>query len=162
MRMDTCCFTGHRRLDPAILPELRQAIAARIEQLIAQGVRYFVCGGALGFDTLAEETVLEARARHTQVKLILILPCRDQAVPWGASDRQRYDHLLAAADQIVYVQQTYTRGCMQRRNRHMVDSSGHCIYYLTRQGGGTAYTADYAHRKGLRLYPLLNSQIIDH
>ena len=49
----------------------------------------------------------------------------------------------------MYVSREYTPDCMHRRNRHLVDHSGICICDLTRNSGGTAYTVDYARRKGL-------------
>ena len=45
---------------------------------------------------------------------------------------------------------------MHRRNRHLVDHSGTCICYLTRSTGGTAYTVDYARKKGLRIINVAN------
>lgn len=47
----------------------------------------------------------------------------------------------------------YFKGCMHKRNRHLVDNSGYCICYLTRTQGGTAYTVDYALERGL---PVIN------
>lgn len=53
------------------------------------------------------------------------------------------------ADKVVYTSKEYTRGCMHKRNRHLVDNSSICIAYLTEQSGGTAYTVDYARKNGL-------------
>lgn len=60
--MTTCCFTGHRRIPPEAIAPLRERLEAEIESLIRQGVRYFGAGGALGFDTLAAEAVLDLKA----------------------------------------------------------------------------------------------------
>ena len=60
--MTTCCFTGHRRIPPEAVAPLRERLEAEIESLIRQGVRYFGAGGALGFDTLAAEAVLDLKA----------------------------------------------------------------------------------------------------
>ncbi len=40
---------------------------------------------------------------------------------------------------------------MFKRNRHLVDHSGVCVCYLTKERGGTAYTAQYAQRQGLEI-----------
>ncbi len=50
---------------------------------------------------------------------------------------------------MVYMAEHYTQDCMFRRNRHLIDHSSVCICYLTRSSGGTAYTVDYARRKGI-------------
>lgn len=61
----TCCFTGHRYLHPHLIPAIRSRLYEAAEGLIHQGVLYFGAGGALGFDTLAAQAVLELR-KNTQ------------------------------------------------------------------------------------------------
>ncbi len=60
----------------------------------------------------------------------------------------------AQADKVVYTSQEYTRGCMFKRNRYLVDNSGVCVCYLARDAGGTAYTVNYAKRQGLEIINL--------
>ncbi len=55
---------------------------------------------------------------------------------------------------MVYTSQEYTKGCMFKRNRHLVDNSSVCICYLTKNNGGTAYTVDYAEKQGLEVINL--------
>ena len=57
---------------------------------------------------------------------------------------------------VVHVSREYTSDCMHRRNRHLVDYSGTCISYLMRSSGGTAYTVDYARKKGLHVINIAN------
>ena len=38
---------------------------------------------------------------------------------------------------------------MFKRNRHLIDNSSLCICYLTKNSGGTAFTVNYALKKGL-------------
>ena len=47
-----------------------------------------------------------------------------------------------------------TQGCMYKRNRHLVDHSGICVCYLTKDSGGTAYTVRYARTHGLEIINL--------
>ena len=59
----TCCFTGHRDMPAGEAEQVRRWLKAVVLNLYqSHGVRYFGAGGALGFDTLAAETVLELRA----------------------------------------------------------------------------------------------------
>ena len=95
LRSQTCCFTGHRQIPAGELPELQRKLRAAILNLVGQGVRYFGAGGALGFDTLAAEAVLDLRETHPQLRLCLVLPCRDQASRWGSKDRARYEAIRA-------------------------------------------------------------------
>ena len=120
-------------------------------EAIEQGYRYFGVGGALGFDTLAAQTVLELESEYPEIKLILVLPCENQTRGWELSDIEEYERIKAAADKVVYTSKDYYSGCMHKRNRHLVDNSSLCICYLTEQSGGTAYTVNYARSQGLKI-----------
>jgi uncharacterized phage-like protein YoqJ len=150
----TCCFTGHRKIPP----EQSEKIAGRLKtvliQLIESGIRYFGAGGALGFDTLAAQTVLELKGQYPQIRLILVLPCPEQTRGWKAEDVAVYEDIKARCDKVVYTSQSYTNGCMFRRNRHLVDESSVCVCWLTEPAGGTAYTVRYARENGLRIMNL--------
>lgn len=62
-RSKVACISGHRRL-PEDITELKKSLESAITGLIEQGVIYFGAGGALGFDMLAEETVLQMKQRY--------------------------------------------------------------------------------------------------
>ena len=154
MRSYTCCFTGHRQLPP----EKQVEIAGRLERVIVslyqRGIRFYGAGGALGFDCLAAQTVLRLRESYPDMKLILVLPCLTQTRGWPAADVAEYERIKAQADKVVYTAQDYSKGCMHKRNRHLVDNSSVCVCCLTRDSGGTAYTVDYAEKKGLAIINL--------
>ena len=154
MREQTACFTGHRTIPPQQLEDLAQRLRAAVEDAIGRGYRYFGAGGALGFDTLAAQTVLELKKDHPHIRLILVLPCRSQAERWNREQQQTYEAIKARADKVVYTSRGYHRGCMHVRNRHLVDHSSLCISYLTQPTGGTAYTVDYATAQGLEVVNL--------
>ncbi len=154
-REETCCFTGHRIIARSLVPELEKAIEEEIEKLYAQNVKSFVCGGAIGFDTLAAGAVLRAKKRHPDVTLVLALPCPDQTANWSARSREIYEKTVRAADVVHIVSSAYDPGCMHRRNRFMADMSSHCVYYLEKNAGGTFSTVEYARKKGLTLHRLV-------
>lgn len=79
MKNKTCCFTGHRNLPKNKIPEIKSALTNEVIKLIDQGVIYYGAGGAIGFDTLAAQTIIELREDYPQIKLILIIPCRNQS-----------------------------------------------------------------------------------
>lgn len=154
-RMQTSCFTGHRELPTGLArwtltKKLEQAIIEQIEK----GILFFGAGGARGFDTLAAQTVLKLKRKYPDIKLILVLPCLTQTRGWPAGDVEEYERIKSLADKVVYTSQEYTKGCMHKRNRHLVDNSSVCICYLTKGNGGTAYTVDYAEKQGLEIINL--------
>lgn len=154
MKNHTVCFTGHRKIPSEQADALARQLRSTLMRLIEDGYIYFGAGGALGFDTLAAQAVLDLRAEHPQIKLILVLPCLSQTRGWSARDIEIYDDIKSKADKVVYTSQEYTRGCMHKRNRHLVDNSSVCICYLTESTGGTAYTVDYAKTKNITVINL--------
>ena len=52
------CFTGHRAIPPQELPALTERLDRVLEALYQHGFRDFICGGALGFDTLDRKSVV--------------------------------------------------------------------------------------------------------
>ncbi len=150
-REKTCCFTGHRKIPPEQKEEITRRLNETLIELINRGYLYFGAGGALGFDTMAEQAVLSLKKEYPQIKLILVLPCKSQANSWCTEDKEIYQNVIRKADKVVYTSQEYFRGCMQKRNRHLVDYSSVCVCYLTRDTGGSAYTVRYAISKGLRI-----------
>ena len=148
MKNKTCCFTGHRQIPAEYLPTLSGKLREILISYIEKGYTYFGAGGALGFDTLAAQEVLNLRKQYQDIKLILVLPCRDQADRWKKEDQEDYERIKRAADKVVYTSDHYYSGCMHKRNRHLVDCSSLCICYLTNLTGGTAYTVDYARKMG--------------
>ena len=60
---------------------------------------------------------------------------------------EEYKDILALADEVRYVCESYCTGCMHLRNKVMVDNSRVLIAYHTDSRGGTAYTVSYAKEK---------------
>jgi len=151
--MKICCFTGHRTLPPTLRTPLALRLDETIESLIREGYTEFRAGGALGFDMLAALRVLRARDRHPEIKLQLILPCRDQAGSWREGERLLWQDIIDKANTVEYLFDTYKSGCMYARNRALVRGADLCVAYLTQNRGGTFYTCTHAQKQGV---PVLN------
>ena len=131
-RQESCCFTGHR---PAKLPwgynesdprcvRLKERIADAVLLAYQEGYRHFLCGMAQGCDLYFCELALALRQRHGDVSVEAAIPCPTQADGWPRAQQERYRRLVAACDYETLVQSSYSPGCMQRRNRYMVDHAG--------------------------------------
>ena len=147
-----CIFTGHREL-PASTGPLYDALLRHITALYDDGCTDFVSGGAMGFDLLAAEAVLALRPLYSDMRLVMILPCLGQERAYSAADKERYRALLDQADMVRYTAHQYYRGCMLTRDRVMAEAAHHCICWLTRSTGGTAYTVRQC---VLRDVPIIN------
>lgn len=157
MRAQTCCFTGHRNIAQDEKQEVKRQLERVLRSLIGKGIRYFGSGGARGFDLMAADVVLQFKKEFPHIRLIMVLPCRDQTRGWRGEDIWHYEGILSQADKVVYIQEKYSPDCMQKRNRHLVEYSSVCVAYCTRDTGGTAYTIRYACQKGLKIIRLADS-----
>ena len=155
----SACFTGHRRLTQEKLPGLTLRLDRVLEALYRRGFRRFFTGGALGFDTLAAQRVLNLQTRFPDVRLILSLPCGDQSRSWQIRDQYEWLRLRYAADEVRILAPAYYPGCMQVRNRYMVERSAICVCCLSHmKNSGTASTVAYALQQEI---PVLNLAMED-
>ncbi len=145
----SACFTGHRKLTEEEMRRAVEAISRQIHFLLSKGITHYYAGGAVGFDMAAAVTVLNLRQQIPELTLTLALPCRNHTDGWSRTDRELFLRVMERADEAVYVSDTYFRGCMQVRNRYMVDRSSYCLAYLTAERGGTFNTVRYAEKKGV-------------
>lgn len=155
-------FTGHRpeklpwgtdEADPrcaALKIQIKRAIA----QAAQSGVDTFACGMARGCDFYFAEAVLECRAEGTPLRLEAWLPCPSQPSRWSGEDRVRYESLLKECDAVYMVENTYSEGCMLRRNRAMIDWADILLTVWDGSSGGTQAAVRYAKRRGVEINAL--------
>lgn len=162
-RKSVCCFTGHRSISCETNFVTSQKIKHAVNHLIRKGVRTFIVGGALGFDTIAAVTVINMRdndplfdenGERVDISLHVAVPCKGQSDKWSFGDRTLYNSILSSADSVTVLSDTYTRDCMFARNRYMVDRSAYCVCFVTHRRGGSYYTMNYAKRSGLEIINL--------
>ena len=160
---NSCAFTGHR---PQKLPwrydesaagcvRLKAILAEKIAELAAAGNTDFFSGMAEGTDTWAALAVLALRAKNPTLKLHCILPYKGQADQWTTSARELYNQILGRADDVIYVNEDYHKGCMLERNRYLVDHAAKLLaVYNGERRVGTAMTVRYAQRLGRQIFIL--------
>lgn len=137
-----CCFTGHRILAENEVAPIKESLVWIINLLVDKGVEIFISGGANGFDALAAATVFVLKKKFPSLRLIMVLPYFKQGL-WSE-----------IADEIIYVSEHYDSGCFLKRNRFLVEHSAFCVCYLNKTSGGTAYTVEYARKKGVQVINL--------
>jgi len=143
-----CCFTGHREFYEE-KGRLSAALTKLLRSLIEKGYDTFRVGGAMGFDMFAADEVLEMKKEFPHIQLHIYVPCLDQNKHYPQEQKKRYLEQINAADKIFCISQKYYSGCMQKRNRALVDGADFCIAYLRHSGGGTDYTVHYAEKNGV-------------
>lgn len=155
--MKKCSFTGHRVIPNSHSERLENLLSRAIEFAYSEGCREFYTGGALGFDTMAAKKLIAYRMSHSDVRLIVVVPCENQAEKWAAGDRDIYEYILANADEVVYCSEKYTKDCMRRRNEYLADRCDILIAYSGRYSSGSAQTVRMAKTRGKTVYNLYRS-----
>ena len=161
-KYNTCCFTGYR---PNKLPwkydeedvrciSLKAKLYDAVEALYEAGIRHFICGMATGSDSFFCAEVLKLRDQHTDVTVEAALPCENQAAMWPHRQQKIHLNLVTQCDEKTVVSKEYTRDCMIKRNRYMVDNSSVLVAVYDGKPGGTMQTYNYARRCGLEIITL--------
>lgn len=143
---------------------LKAILKNEYRYLIEQGYTCFLTGGALGCDMMAAEVILELKQeyRHdAKVWHILCAPCYHYTKKWNDADRERLNRIAKKSSSVVFVSETeYYNGCMQKRNRYMVDTSGLLLAVYDGQPGGTKYTVDYARSQNKKVIILNPKELL--
>ena len=153
------CFTGHRTIS-----ENRKALSDRLyallERFVAeQAVTDFYAGGAVGFDALAEMTVLKLRESYPQVKLHLVLPCpyEELSAKWNDAQKTEFQHIASLANSTEEVSDHFYNGCMKARNARLVElATVSCVCYWNPKNfrSGTGQTVRMAQKNDIEVVNL--------
>lgn len=150
-------FTGYRshklpfgrNLNDPIAIALRNALYKEYERLIVDhGFRFFLTGGAEGSDLMAAEVILELKKEYKFHHLghFLCLPCINHDKKWCREDRLRLEAIKDRSHIIYVSNEEYTPGCMQERNKYMVDTACVLLSVFDGKKGGTNNTIEYARK----------------
>lgn len=151
----TCSFTGYR---PSKLPfknncnseeykKLCQVLEKEIRLMINNGVRYFLTGMAQGVDIMCGEIVLELKSEF-DIHLFCVIPCKNQFTGLDDKSLAKYNKLISEASGVIYTsEEEYSKGCMMKRNRYLVDNAEYLLAVFDGQKGGTMSTINYAIKK---------------
>jgi uncharacterized phage-like protein YoqJ len=106
---------------------------------------------ARGSDTYFCEAVLILREKYAGITVEAAIPYENQASGWREDERDRYRCLVGQCDHVTYVSREYSRNCMLKRNRYMVDNASVLLIVYDGMPGGTGSTLKYAKRRGLEI-----------
>lgn len=159
--MHSCCFTGHRRIQ--ITENLTHILSNELCRLIeVYGITEFYSGGAIGWDTLCAQTVINLRFKYQQIRLHLVLPCCEehQTASWNGKQKAEYRKILSAADSVEFMSENYYNGCMKKRNARLVELADFCVCYYNEKNSasGTGQTVRMALKKHI---PVINVYYIE-
>ena len=148
----TACFTGHRNqklpwgFNEKDIRYILTKIQTKnvIKNAIINGKTHFISGMAIGFDMMCAEIILEFKQKYPKITLECALPCKGQENKWSPICKEKYHKILKQADRIRCIYDHYVEGCMQERNKYMVNASSLVIALYNGRAGGTKETIEYA------------------
>lgn len=152
-----CCVTGHRskgfpfsrgEKDFANM-EYEEVLQESIVKLVHQGYLDFITGMAEGADMDFAEAVLYVKndLEYDFVTLEAALPCPVYMPKNPTEFHYEHDEIMKVCDRVTTVSPQYHRGCMQKRNRYMVDRSDMVLaIWNGEHSGGTWDTIKYAQK----------------
>ncbi len=149
-----CSFTGHRVINKQHKHSIEALVLRAVEFAYENGVRCFLAGGAIGFDTVAAKAVINFRITHPDARLKILVPCKNQSEKWNEYEKSLYEYVLSAADEVEYLAEEYYDGCMKARNTELAERCDILIAYVGRFMGGSAQTLRIAKKLGKTVYNL--------
>ena len=102
-------------------------------------------------DMFAAEAVLNLRKELPWITLEIVVPYEEQSSKWNDEYKRRYEKILSDADKVTLISREYTKGCLFKRNRYMVDHADLLMAAFDGQPGGTAMTIEYAQAKNAEI-----------
>ena len=169
--MIAAAFTGYRPqklsfgndLNHPDAIRLRACLKAEYERLIRHGFRQFLTGGALGCDLMAAEVILELKkelGRKPRIMHLLCMPCHNYTAKWSDEDKERLERIKRESISFYVSESPYYNGCMQVRNKYMVDTSRVLLAVYDGQKGGTHNTVEYAKSKDKKIVVIQPKQLM--
>ena len=167
----SCCFTGYR---PNKFPfsldgkskqykDFENALFSKILELIDDRCLTFYSGMAMGFDIIAAENVLLCKKarKDAYIKLVCAIPFINQTEAFTKEWKKRYQKVLAQADEVILISDSYYKGCYTKRNEFMVNSCDYVMTWFDGKMGGTRSTLLYAEGIGRHIINLNNDPFIE-
>ena len=160
LKLHTCCFFGHRKIDKT--PELIERLTKEIKVLITEkDVNVFYFGSKSEFDDLCHKIVTELKEKYPHIKRIYVRSAFQHIPDWYE------DSLLQHYEDTYFPQHMEKAGKASyvERNQEMINKSDFCVIYYDENylpprrknsrrdltdyqpKSGTAIAYDYAVRK---------------
>ena len=151
MQTSTCFFIGHREAPEALLPLLMDEVERHI---VEYGVTDFMVGNYGQFDGQAARAVIDAKKRHPEVTLTLLLTYHpfDRPIPTP----EGFDGTFYPPG----MEGTPHRAAIVKANRYMVAHSSHLIAYVWHTASNARDILEYAQRRERR--GLMRVTILPH
>lgn len=138
MPSKSCFFIGHRETPDTIYPALVEAVERHIREY---NVTEFVVGKYGNFDSLAAKAILEAKERHPEISLLMLVAYHPAERPIAAPKGFDSTYYPPGMENVP------RRLAIIRANRYMVDHSDYLIAYVRHNASGASEILSYAEKQ---------------
>ena len=138
--MRSCFFIGHRETSEEILPALMEAVERHI---VEYGVTEFIVGNYGGFDRMAAKAVIAAKERHSDIKLVMLIPYHPA---------ERPVEMPSGFDNSFYppgMEKVPRRFAIVRANRYMVEHVDYLIACVWHPASNARNLLEYGQKKAV-------------
>lgn len=136
--MKSCFFLGHRDTPESIRAALDEAIERHITEY---GVTEFFVGHYGRFDRMAQTALVQAKARHLEISIHLLIPFHPTERPVSAPDG--FDGTFYPPGMESVPRQL----AIIRANRYMIDHCDYLIAYVWHAASNTRELLEYAEKR---------------
>ena len=170
MKIFTCSFFGHRKID--VTDSLKQKLKNYIEDLIINNkVQIFLFSSKSNFNDLCHLVVTELKKNHPNIKRICYT-CKSESCTLESERQQREKIISRFLNQQISLlgfeeefehKTKYTAGKASyvERNQAMINDSDFCVFYYneryvpsTKTNSGTKLAYEYATKKNKKIINL--------
>jgi len=145
-----CYFIEQKKLPKEKLPQIKKNLIYEIERLILEGGIYFFCGISEGFNILAIHTVLKLKEKFPHIKLVLVLPYKQQELILDKKEKELYNEFKDKADDVIFLVDVFSAYCAKKGTEHILDSCGAIICYIIKDNDFTEILS-YAKSKDIKI-----------
>ena len=130
-------------------------VKEKLSELLIQEIRKnptckFYLGGYGNFDSLCLSILKELKADFPNIELLFITPYLNKKYSKLETAKLYYDDIIYPS-----LESVPPRFCISRRNEWMVDEADFVIAFVKYSWGGAAKTLEYAKRKKVPFYNLV-------
>ena len=151
LKSKTAFFIGDDQINRSSLNNLSQKLERTIDTLIKKEILYFGCAGLSEFGLLSVRAIMNARTKNPAIKMILILPYKQQYKIHTRLNPQDYDKILKDADKVVHVSEKHSPDCYRKHILHLLKHSGVCVAYVKHTQRETQKIVELARNEGLEI-----------
>ena len=133
--MKSCFFLGHRDAPDSIRDTLDEAIERHITEY---GVTEFFVGHYGRFDRMAQAALVQAKARHPEITVRLLIPYHPTEQPISAADGFDGTYYPPGMERVP------RKYAIIRANRYMIDNCDYLIAYVWHAASNARELLEYA------------------